>query len=320
MPNGKASRLLIAVTRASAMEAPERSSIVPRMVAVFCCPCKGREQQRENRRRPERNRLQRRFRWLAREEDTAEYLPKAGNCDSAIHYHRESRLGSAENHGELLKLGFDISERSVSRYLRRVYRRGDPETSWLTFLRNHREMIVALDFFTVPTVTFHQLYCLFVIEHGRRRILYCNVTRHPTADWVLQQLREAFPEAGPYRYATLDRDTKFDTDVINFLKSTGLKPKRTSVQAPWQNGIAERWIGSCRRELLDHIIALNEWHLLRLVREYVTYHHDDRIHDSLDKDCPCHRVIEHRPGCKATVTAGDRDGGLHHRYFWHIAA
>ncbi len=228
--------------------------------------------------------------------------------------------GAPKIDGELLKLGFDISERSVSRYLRRVYRRGDPETSWLTFLRNHREMIVALDFFTVPTVTFHQLYCLFVIEHGRRRILYCNVTRHPTADWVLQQLREAFPEAGPYRYVILDRDTKFDTDVINFLKSTGLKPKRTSLQAPWQNGIAERWIGSCRRELLDHIIALNEWHLLRLVREYVTYHHDDRIHDSLDKDCPCHRVIEHRPGCKATVTAGDRVGGLHHRYLWHIAA
>ena len=173
--------------------------------------------------------------------------------------------GAPKIHGELLKLGFDISERSVSRYLRRMHRHEDPGKSWLTFLRNHREMIVAFDFFTVPTVTFQQLYCFFVIEHGRRRILHCNVTRHPTADWVLQQLREAFPEAGPYRYVILDRDTKFDADVISFLKSTGLKPKRTSIQAPWQNGIAERWIGSCRRELLDHIIALNERHLLRLV-------------------------------------------------------
>ena len=228
--------------------------------------------------------------------------------------------GAPKIHGELLKLGFDISERSVSRYLGRVHRHEDPGKSWLTFLRNHREMIVALDFFTVPTLTFQQLYCFFVIEHGRRRILHCNVTRHPTAEWVLQQLREAFPEAGPYRYVILDRDTKFDAEVISFLKSTGLKPKRTSVQAPWQNGIAERWIGSCRRELLDHIIALNESHLLRLLREYVAYHHDDRIHDSLDKDCPYPRVIEHRPGCKAKIIASSRVGGLHHRYFWRIAA
>jgi transposase InsO family protein len=99
---------------------------------------------------------------------------------------------------------------------------------------------------------------LFVIEHGRRRILHFNVTRHPSAEWVVQQLREAFPEAGPYRYVILDRDAKFDPTVITFLKATGLKPKRTSIQSPWQNGIAERWIGSCRREILDHVIALDE--------------------------------------------------------------
>jgi len=100
-----------------------------------------------------------------------------------------------------------------------------------------------------------------VIEHGRRRILHFNVTRHPTVEWVVQQLREAFPEAGQYRYAIFDRDSTFNNEVVTFLKATGLEPKRTSVQAPWQNGIAERWVGSCRREILDHVIALNEPHL-----------------------------------------------------------
>jgi hypothetical protein len=148
-------------------------------------------------------------------------------------------------------------------------RRNDPGKRWLAFLQNHREVIAAFDFFTVPTVTFQLLYCFFVIEHGRRKILHINVTRHPTADWVIQQLREAFPEAGPYRYVILDRDAKFDGDVITFLQATGLKPKRTSAQAPWQNRLAERWVGSCRREILDHIIVLNEEHLRRLLREYV---------------------------------------------------
>jgi putative transposase len=146
-----------------------------------------------------------------------------------------SGWGAPKIHGELLKLGFEVSERSVSRYLRRVHRRGDPSKSWLTFLRNHREAIVALDFFTITTVTFQQLYCLFVIEHGRRRILHFNVSRYPSADWVLQQLREVFSEAGPYRYVIFDRDAKFDGQVIAFLKCTGLKPKQTSVQSPWQN-------------------------------------------------------------------------------------
>jgi len=110
-----------------------------------------------------------------------------------------SGWGAPKIQGELLKLGFVVSERSVARYLRRIRRRGDPGKRWLTFLQNHREAIVAFDFFTVPTLTFQLLYCFFVIEHGRRRILHCNVTRHPSAEWVVQQLREALPEAGPYR-------------------------------------------------------------------------------------------------------------------------
>jgi putative transposase len=228
--------------------------------------------------------------------------------------------GAPRIHGELLKLGFVVSERTVARYLRSVQRRGDPGKRWLAFLRNHREVIVAFDFFTVPTVTFQSLYCFFVVEHGRRKILHSNVTRHPTAEWVLQQLREAFPEAAPYRYVILDRDSKFDADVIKFLKATGLKPKRTSVQAPWQNGVAERWVGSCRREILDHVIALNEQHLRRLIRDYVNYYHDDRIHDSLGKDTPTRRSVERKPSPNGVVVSCARLGGLHHRYSWRQAA
>ena len=110
------------------------------------------------------------------------------------------------------------------------------------------------------------------------------MTDHPTAEWVVQQLRDAFPEAGPYRYAIFDRDSTFSEEVVTFLEATGLKPKRTSVQAPWQNGVAERWIGSARRDCFDHVIALNEAHVRRLGREFLAYYHEDRTHLGLDKD------------------------------------
>lgn len=180
--------------------------------------------------------------------------------------------------------------------------------------------IVAFDLFTVPTLTFKLLYCFFVIEHGRRKILHFNVTPCPTSEWVVQQLREAFPEAAPFRYVILDRDSTFDANVITFLKATGLEPKRTSIQSPWQNGLAERWVGSCRREILDHVIALNEEHLRRLVRDYVSYYHEDRIHDSLGKDTPNRRPVERRVSAKAVLNSKARLGGLHHRYGWREAA
>ena len=139
-------------------------------------------------------------------------------------------------------------------------------------------------------------------------------------EWVVQQLRDTFSGAGPYRYVILDRDSKFDADVIAFLKATGLKPKRTSVRAPWQNGISERWVGSCRREILDHVIALNEQHLRRLIRDYVSYYHQDRIHDSLEKDTPNRRPVEHKPSPNSVLISNARLGGLHHRYSWREAA
>jgi len=136
--------------------------------------------------------------------------------------------GAHRRFTELLKLGFIVSERTVARYLGRVQRRGDPGKRWLTFLHNHRDVIAAFDLFTVPTVTFQLPYCFFVIAHGGRKILHFNVTRHPTADWVVQQLRETFPEASPYRYVVLDRNSKFDADVIAFSAAS----RADSVLAP----------------------------------------------------------------------------------------
>ncbi len=234
--------------------------------------------------------------------------------------HENPSWGAPKIHGELQKLGFVVSERTVARYLRCIRRRGGSAQSWLAFLSNHREAIVAFDFFTVPTVSFKLLYCFFVIEHGRRKILHCNVTAHPNAEWVVQQLRATFSEAGAYRYVIFDRDSKFNADVVAFIKATGLTPTRTSIRSPWQNGIAERWVGSCRRELLDHVIPINERHLRRLVREYVAYFQQDRIHDALGKDTPNRRPVEKKPCPKAKVISSPRLGGLHHRYSWREAA
>ena len=136
----------------------------------------------------------------------------------------------------------------------------------------------------------------------------------------MQPLREAFPEAVPYRYVILDRDSKFDADVIRFLEASGLKAKRTSPRSPWQNGVAERWVGSCRREILDQVIALDEKHLRRLIREYVSYHPEDRIHDSQEKDTPKRRAVAHKPAEDARVVSLPRLGGWHYRYAWRAAA
>jgi transposase InsO family protein len=228
--------------------------------------------------------------------------------------------GAPRIHGELLKLGYEVSERTVSRYILRLSPPDQARNLWATFLRNHREVIAAMDFFTVPTITFRVLYFFFVIEHGRRKILHFNVAEHPTSSWIVQQLRKAFPDPYPYRYVIFDRDKKFSDDIENLLVSGGIKAKRTSFQSPWQNGIAERWIGSCRRELLDHVIALDETHLRRLIRDYISYYHEDRIHDYLGKDSPATRAISSKPDSSANLISFARVGGLHHRYDWQQAA
>jgi putative transposase len=232
-----------------------------------------------------------------------------------------SGWGAPRIHGDLRKLGFEISERTVARYLRRLRRRGDASRRWIALLANHREAIVAMDFFAVPTLTF-KAPVLF-LRDGARAAPHPAFQHHQSSDSRLDRATtagSAFPKAGLYRYIILDHDSKFDAGVIAFLKATGLQPKRTSVQAPWQNGIAERWVGSCRREILDHVIALSEPHLRRLMRDYVNYRHNDRIHDSLDKDTPHRRPVESKPSPNATVISSARLGGIHHRYSWRKAA
>ncbi len=225
-----------------------------------------------------------------------------------------STWGAPRIHGELKMLGFDLAERTVQRWMRKAPRNPDPAKRWAAFLGNHREAIAAMDFFTVPTLTFGVLYCFFVIAHDRRRILHCNVTKYPTSAWVIQQLREAFPYDSAPGYLIFDRGTQFNEEVIDTVKSFGIKPKRTSFRSPWQNGVAERWVGSCRRDLLDHVIVLNERHLKRLMNEYVRYYHEDRTHLALAKGTPAGRVAVSSSEAGSKVIAMPRLGGLHHRY------
>ena len=222
--------------------------------------------------------------------------------------------GAPRIHGELKMLGIDISERTVSRCMRKAPRSPEPAKRWAAFLGNHREAIAAMDFFTVPTLTFGVLYCYFVIAHNRRRILHCNVTKHPTSAWVIQQLRETFPYDSSPSYLIFDRGANFNEAVNDTVKGFGIEPKRTTFRSPWQNGVAERWVGSCRRDLLDHVIVVNERHLKRLMSEYIHYYHDDRTHLALAKGTPAGREASENPGVDRRIISMPRLGCLHHRY------
>jgi putative transposase len=209
-------------------------------------------------------------------------------------------------------LSFDVSERTISRWMKRAPGEPEPAKRWLTFLRNHREAIAAMDFFTVPTITFRVLYCFFVISHDRRRILHFNVTKHPTSLWIVQQLREAFPFGSAPRFLIFDGDAKYGLEVPTAVRSLRVNPVRTSFESPWQNGVAERWVGSCRRDLLDYIIAVDERHLKRRLAEYIRYYHEDRTHLGLGKGTPDGRTRTIASGHVLSLHV--RLGGLHHRY------
>jgi putative transposase len=219
--------------------------------------------------------------------------------------------GAPRIHGKLRMLGFELSERTISRWMKRAPRDPDPAKRWLTFLRNDREAIAAMDLFTVPTITFGVLYCFFVISHDPRHILHVNVTKHPTSGWIIQQLREAFPVGSIPKFLIFDRDAKYGRELPAAVRSLEMCPVRTSFGSPWQNGVAERWVESCRRDLLDHIVALNECHLKRLLSEYVLYHHVDRTHLGLRKGTPNGRI---RSEASGQALSQERLGGLHHRY------
>ena len=176
-----------------------------------------------------------------------------------------------------------------------------------------------MDFFAVSTVPFRVLYVWFVLAHGRRHVMHFNVTANPTAQWVVQQLREAFPEASAPAYLVHDRDSIFSKSVREAIRSLGTEPVRTAYRSPWQNGTAERWVGTCRRELLDRMIVRNERHLHRRLLESVASSNAERVHTRL-RDAPHRRPLETRPSLSAKVVGLPRVGGLHHRYVWHELA
>jgi putative transposase len=217
--------------------------------------------------------------------------------------------GAPRIHGELLKLGFEISQATVAKYMIRRHR--PPSQTWRTFLRNHLEQVVSADFFVVPTATYRLLFVLVLLSHHRRRILHVAVTGHPTAAWTAQQLREAFPDDSAPAFLLHDRDCAFAA-VSQTANAMGVEEVRTAPQSPWQNPYAERVIGSIRRECLDHVIIMSEGGLRRILAGYVTYYHETRTHLSLEKDAPRSRPIT-LPAAGPIIEI-PQVGGLHHRY------
>ena len=217
--------------------------------------------------------------------------------------------GAPRIHGELLKLGFTVAQSTVAKYmLRRGTSRGGQ--SWKTFLQNQAEGIASVDLFTVPTIWFEQLYAIVILNHARRKIVCMTVTDHPTAMWLAQQITEAFPWDSAPRFLIRDNDVKFGAVFKRRVRAMGIRDRPTSFRSPWQNGYAERVIGTIRRECLDHMIVVNEAHLRRVLSAYATYYNSARTHRSLAKDAPIHRPVE-RLG---TIKARPVLGGLHHRY------
>jgi transposase InsO family protein len=216
--------------------------------------------------------------------------------------------GAPRIHGELLKLGFSVAQSSVAKYM--VKRRGPPSQGWGIFLRNHAPDIAAMDFFVVPTIGFKLLYGFVIVRLDRRELVWINVTTNPTAEWVARQITEAFPWDGAPRYMIRDRDRIYGAVVTRRLRAMGIRDKPIAPASPWQNGYAERLIGSIRRECVDHIIVLGEEHLRRILKNYAAYYNSVRTHRSLHKDAPMYRPVQRSGG----ISSQDILGGLHHQY------
>jgi putative transposase len=219
--------------------------------------------------------------------------------------------GAPRIHGELLKLGYDLSEATVARYM--IKRRGRPTQNWKTFLVNHLAETCAVDFLTVPTAMFRTLYVFVVLSLDRRRIVHINVTTHPTAEWTAAQLYQAFPFDTAPRYLVRDRDGIYGAEVQRALRCMNIEEKVISARSPWQNGYCERGVGTLKRECLNHVIVFNEPHARRILKQYLVYYHGTRTHLGLDKDTPDGRPIE--PPESGTVKRRLFLGGLHSRYY-----
>ncbi|SDS46558.1 integrase core domain-containing protein [Bradyrhizobium canariense] len=216
--------------------------------------------------------------------------------------------GAPRIHGELLKLGFELAQSSVAKYM--VKRRGPPSQGWRTFLRNHAPDIAAMDLFVVPTIGFDRLYAFVIVRLDRRDLVWINVTANPTAEWAARQITEAFPWDEAPHYMIRDRDRIYGSVVRRRLRAMGIRDKPTAPASPWQNGFAERLIGSIRRECVDHIIVLGEMHLRRVLKSYADYYNRVRTHRSLNKDAPVSRPVQRLGSIKSHAILG----GLHHHY------
>ncbi len=216
--------------------------------------------------------------------------------------------GAPRIHGELLKLGFEVAQSSVAKYM--VKRCGPPSQGWRTFLRNHASDIAAMDLFVAPTIGFDLLYAFVIVRLDRRDLVWINVTTNPTAEWIARQLTEAFPWNNAPRYVIRDRDRIYGTIVTCRMRAIGIRDKPNAPASPWQNGFVERLIGSIRRECVDHIVVMSEAHLHRVLKAYARYYNDIRTRRSLDKDAPFSRQIQ-RTGI---ISSHAVLGGLHHHY------
>jgi putative transposase len=219
--------------------------------------------------------------------------------------------GAPRIHGELRKLGIDIGERSVSRFMPPRPRK-PPSQTWRTFLDNHMGSLASIDSFAVPTATFRVLFVFFILRHDRRRVVHCNVTEHPSARWTAQQIVEAFPEDTAPEHMIRDRDGIYGEPFRSRVDGMGIEQVLTTPRSPWQNAYAERLVGSVRRECLEHVIVLGERHLLRILKSYFAYYHRARTHLSLNKDAPEPRQVQ--PAGMGDIVELPEVGGLHHRY------
>jgi putative transposase len=218
--------------------------------------------------------------------------------------------GAPRIHGELLKLGFELSQATVAKYL--VRHRRPPSQNWRTFLNNHMHSLVSADFFVVPTITFRLLFVFVILSHDRRRPIHLAVTANPTAEWTSRQLLEAFPWDSAPRYLLRDRDACYGKEFHEATGWLGIREVLTAPRSPWQNPYIERLIGTIRRKCLDHVIAPNEAGLRRILKFYLEYYERTRTHLSLDKDAPIPRRVQ--PPELGKVVELPEVGGLHHRY------
>ena len=216
--------------------------------------------------------------------------------------------GAPRIHGELLKLGIDVGQTTVAKYM--VRRRGPPSQGWKTFLRNHADGIASMDLFVVPTITFRLLYGLLILRHGRRDLVWLEVTTNPTAEWIARQVTEACGWQEAPRYIVRDRDRAYGEVFIRRLRAMGIRDRPIAPHSPWQNGYAERLIGSIRRDCLDHVVVFGERHLRHLLKSYQKYNNEARTHLSLHKDAPIPRAVQ-TVGCMVAMPVL---GGLHHQY------